>query len=268
METKLKLTLDNYYTPEADMAYMSVSQYKNFLKCEAYALAKAKGEFTEEKSDALLFGSYVHSWLDGTVDQFREQNPELFSGRGATKGQLKAQYKAADAIIEVIKNDPFVMMALEGQKEVIMTGELFGVMWKIRIDVYNPEQGRFADLKTVQDIYKRYYDPVVGYCSFVEAFGYVTQMAVYSEIERQYRGGSDWLEHYIVAVSKEDWPNKEIITIDPERLAIELEEIDSRLERITQVKEGAIEPKRCGKCAYCRRTKRITSVISYMDLII
>lgn len=38
----LQLNDENYYSQEADMQYMSVSQYKAFRKCEAAALAKLK----------------------------------------------------------------------------------------------------------------------------------------------------------------------------------------------------------------------------------
>lgn len=262
----MKLTKDNYYSNEADRHFMSVSQYKSFLKCEAATMAKLNGEYEEPKSDALLFGSYVHAWLDGTMDEFIENNPDLFSTRGATKGQLKAQYKLADEMIEVLKADPFVMMALDGQKEVVMTGELFGLPWKIRMDVYNPQFGRFADLKTVKAIYEKYWHEEIGYCSFVEAYGYITQMAIYSEIENQNRGG-EWLENFIVAVSKETPPDKAVITIDYDSLVNELQQVEGRMERIREVKLGRLEPKSCGKCEYCRRKKKVTSVIHYLELI-
>lgn len=47
---RLQLTSDNYYSKEANMAYVSVSQYKDFVGtigrqgCEHAALAKVKGE--------------------------------------------------------------------------------------------------------------------------------------------------------------------------------------------------------------------------------
>ena len=54
-----KLTESNYYSKEADLHYMSVSQYKSFMSCEARTMAKLNGEYEEEQSSALLFGSYV-----------------------------------------------------------------------------------------------------------------------------------------------------------------------------------------------------------------
>jgi hypothetical protein len=267
VKTLLKLNDENYFSLEADQQYMSVSQYKNFLKCEAAAIAQIKGEYIRPKSDALLFGSYVHSWLDGTIETFKEQNPDLFSSKGPTKGQLKSTYQNANEMIKVLKDDPFCMMALQGEHEVIMTGELFGVPWKIKMDVYTPQMGRFADLKTVESIRKKYWHELYGYCSFVENYGYITQMAVYSEIERQFRNGDSWLENYIVAVSKENQPDKAVIVIDEDSLIGELETVESKMERIKSLKIGEIEPKRCERCEYCRKTKKITNVIHYLELI-
>jgi hypothetical protein len=39
------LTNENYFSKEADMEYMSVSQFKAFEQCEAAALASVKGEW-------------------------------------------------------------------------------------------------------------------------------------------------------------------------------------------------------------------------------
>ena len=37
---KLELDQNNYYSPEANQQYFSVSQYKDFMKCEAMAITK------------------------------------------------------------------------------------------------------------------------------------------------------------------------------------------------------------------------------------
>ena len=263
----MKLTKDNYYSVEANRHYMSVSQYKDFLRCEAGAMAKLETDYKEPKNPAFIMGSYVHAWNDGTLKEFMETHPELFSTRGATKGQLKSEFKLANEMIRVLENDKFAMFALDGQKEIIMTGELYGAPWKIMIDVYNPQFGRFADLKTVADIYKRIYEEELGWCSFVEAYGYVTQMAVYSEIESQNRGSGDWLESYIVAVSKQDPPDKAVISIDYESRVNALNAIEEKIEHILDVKHNGAKPDACGKCDYCRRNKQLTGVIPYQELI-
>ena len=53
------LTNENYFSTEASMEYMSVSQFKAFESCEAAALAEAKGEYKREETTSLLVGKYV-----------------------------------------------------------------------------------------------------------------------------------------------------------------------------------------------------------------
>jgi hypothetical protein len=50
------LNRDNYYSKEADQKYMSVSQFKNWIRCEAMALVKLNGQYNEEPTTALLQG--------------------------------------------------------------------------------------------------------------------------------------------------------------------------------------------------------------------
>ena len=77
------LTEDNYYSSEADKHFMSVHQYLDFsghmgvVGCEERALAKLNGEWKEETTDAMLVGSYVDSYFEGTLKQFLKEHPEF-----------------------------------------------------------------------------------------------------------------------------------------------------------------------------------------------
>lgn len=264
---KLKLNRDNYFSAEANWRYMSVSQYKDFLKCEAAALAKLKGEYEPNKSDAFLAGSYVHAWNEGILEEFKASNPGLYSSRGSSKGQLKSEFKNLDLAIETLANDRLAMMALEGEKEVVMTSELFGVPWKIMIDSYNPSKGRFTDLKTVKSLEDKFWNGT-SYESFIEHYRYTTQIAVYSEVERLVSGRDSYLEGLIVAVTKETPPDKAVIGFDTDMIELELLLIEDRLPRIIEVKQGKTESKGCGKCEYCRSKKKLTGIIHYRDLLI
>ena len=51
---KTKLNEANYYSQEMNKQYFSVSQYKDFCKCEAMAMAKINGTYEQPKSKALL----------------------------------------------------------------------------------------------------------------------------------------------------------------------------------------------------------------------
>ena len=65
----MQLTSENYYSQEANKEYMSVSGYKDFagtygkMPCEFYGMEKLNGRWEDEKSTALLVGSYVDSIL-------------------------------------------------------------------------------------------------------------------------------------------------------------------------------------------------------------
>lgn len=263
MKTLLKLTEENYHSLQANQQYMSNSQYKRFRQCEAKAYAEVQGLWFTPPSEALQVGSYVHAGLEGVLDQFKENNPSLFN----KKGELYAPYKQADKMLETLREDPFCMFILEGQKELIMTAEFAGAMWKIKVDVYNQERDRMVDLKTTRGIHDRVWMKDRGYVSFVEAYGYIGQMAIYAEVEKRSSGRNEWLEPLIVAVSKEDVPDKAIINFDNERLAIELEEIEANMPRIIAVKQGLEKPNRCDRCDYCRSTKKLNKILHYSELI-
>ena len=65
------LSHDNYYSEEANKEYMSVSQFKDFMKCEAAALAKLNGEYNDLDNQALLVGNFLHSYFESpTAHQF------------------------------------------------------------------------------------------------------------------------------------------------------------------------------------------------------
>ena len=127
------LTNENYYSVEANREFMSVSQYKDFEKCEAMAMAILKGEWEKPKTTALMVGSYVDSWFEGTLDEFKAAHPEIFK----KDGSLKADYVQAEEIIAFIQKDPKFMEYMAGEKQIILTAELFGTPWKIKIDSYH-----------------------------------------------------------------------------------------------------------------------------------
>lgn len=254
------LNKEKYYSLEADNEYFSVSQYKAFKRCEARELARLKGEIPQISSEAFLVGQYVHAWSEGTLDKFKEEHPEIISSRGQTKGQLKSSFLVADKMINALANDEMCMKVLEGEKEKLFTGELFGVKWKILVDVCNMEKGYFSDLKTTQGIYKKYANG-----TFIEQFGYIEQMAVYREIIKQNTGKV--LQPYIVAVTKEEIPDKAIIFIESHYMDEKLEEIEMYMDRFKTVKAGLEEPIRCEMCDYCKSTKKVKKILRLEDLI-
>ena len=260
----LKINKDNYFSLEADREYFSVSQFKAFRECEAKTMAKLNGEWTDGENDAFTLGSYVHLWSEGgNLGEFRAAHPEMFK----KDGTLLKKYEVADKMIQTLAEDPLIEKVREGQKEVIFTGELFGAPWKIMIDIYNPANGVFVDLKTTRNIKMKYWNEETRTKeNFIEYYDYLLQMAVYAEIEKQNRGGKDYLQPHIIAVSKEEIPDKAVILVGNEFIQDKLLEVETLLPRFIKVKNGEEKPHRCECCDYCRSTKKIDKIIHYTEL--
>lgn len=261
----MKLTPENYYSQEANEHYMSVSQYKDFLKCEVAAMAKVKGEYQDIKREALLLGSYVHAALESeeAFDSFRSENLEIYTA----KKELKAPYKMANKMIDTVLSDDLCNIVLDGDKEVILTAELFGIPWKAKLDVLNRETGRFTDIKTVKGIREKYWNGH-RYVSFIQQYQYDVQMAVYAEIERlSGEENPSYLEPTILAISKEDVPDKEIIYFDTDLIQEKLREVSGNIGRVMAVKHGEEKPVGCGKCDYCKSRKKLDGMTYYLDLL-
>lgn len=263
----MELNSDNYFSLEANKKYLSVSQYKSFLSCEGRTMANIKGIWKSEKSkDALIFGSLLHSWNEGEKAflEFQQNNPELFSTRGKSKGQLKSQFKMVYDLIERIKNDDLFTKALAGEKEVIFTSNMFGIDWKICIDSYNPEKGYFTDLKSMQSLYERYWNSEFQIQQdFISYYKYDLQMIVYSEIERLATGRKKNLAPYLAVVTKETPPDAAIYKGFLTYKDVILEEVEQNVRRIIDLKAELAEPKHCWRCEYCRSIKE-TEIIDYI----
>lgn len=243
----MKLTQRNYFSKKANKEFMSVSQFKSFSKCENLALAEIKGKYEREKTTALLVGSYVDAYFEGTLANFIRKNPEIFK----KDGTLKAEYIQAEAIIQRILKDKLFTKYLSGEKQVIMTGEICGVPIKIKIDSYFPGE-KIVDLKIMKD-FSSVYDSENGSQIWFEAWGYDLQGAVYQEIVRQNTGLK--LPFYLAAATKEKVTDIDIVHLPQEMLDFALDRFKQDVERFDAIKKGIIKPERCEKCEYCKISK-------------
>lgn len=229
-------------------------------------MAVLSGAWIEPPTEAMLVGQYVHAWSEGRRDEFIQAHPEMFTKSGA----LRANFQQANEMIATLQADPLCMYMLEGQKEVVFTAKFAGAMWRVIVDVYNTERRRIVDLKTTRSIWDATWsERHGGRVSFIEHYDYPLQAALYCEIERRANGRpeGDWFEFYMVAVSKDTVPDKEVIDLrDPERYRKELDSIRGNMGRILLVKAGELEPIRCESCDYCRATKVLRGAVYYADI--
>lgn len=251
------LTSSNYFSPDANVAHWSVSQYKAFDRCEACGLAAVKGQYEREETDALLIGSYVDAYFAGELDEFIKTHGDKLHKKN---GELTAKFAHINTVIDRVESDPLMMEFLKGEKQVIRTGELFGVSWKIKMDVFNGE--RIVDLKCVKD-FQPIYKEGAGRVSWIEYWGYDIQGAIYQKIEQLSSGRDKPLPFYIAAVTKEKVPDIALIQIPQHILDTALAIVESKIDKYDLIKIGEIKPKRCEKCDYCKSTKVLAAPIVY-----
>jgi hypothetical protein len=251
----MKLTQKNYYGEKANRAYVSVSQLKDFLKCPAMAMAKLKGEYAQEKSRALLLGSYVDEMLTGDEDsqtKFIAENYDELYKRG---GSPYADVSKANETIARIRKQPLMMHYLSGKHQVIMTGEIEGVPFKIKMDSYNPEE-YINDLKYMASLRSpNLFTPMVEY------WGYDLQAACYQEIVYQNIGKR--LPFFFTVATKEDPAHLAVGQISQWNIDRAMDIVRANIVRIQKIKAGEIEAERCEDygCDYCTSTKIITEPI-------
>lgn len=254
----MKLTEETYFTPKASQEFFSVSQFKSFLDCEASALAQIRGEWERPMTKALLEGSYVDAHFSGTMDYFLMKHNEVLNSR---TGKPKAEYVKARAAIERAESDPFFMEFMTGDRQVILTGELFGERWKAKIDVLSDD--KIVDLKYIKDTNKVYKKG--EWKTFVDAYGYDLQGYIYQKLVEQETGKQ--LPFYLAVITKEDPCDLMVIEIPQKLLNVCEGMVQHYVKRFGAIKRGEIEPVRCEKCAYCRETKKLKSVTNYEDLM-
>jgi hypothetical protein len=236
------ITNENYFSPENQMKYMGSSQFKSFMDCEARTMAEMKGEFVREVTKSMLVGSYVDAHFEGSLDVFQAKHPEIFT----KSGELKAEFKQAEKIIERIERDDFFMSYMSGEKQIIKTGEIAGVPFKIKIDSYHPD--KIVDLKIMKDMEPMWKEGQ-GKVNFALFWGYDIQAAIYQMIE-----GNN-LPVYLAVATKESEPDIDVIQIPQYYIDAALEIVKANAIRFQAIKDGFIEPERCGHCDFCKATK-------------
>lgn len=271
----MKLNESNYFSTQAQTAYMSASQLRRFMECEALALAELRGDYVREETTALLVGSYVDAYFSRTLDQFVAKNPQIFTN----KGDLRADFRQAQDIIAYIEQDPLMMAMLQGDLQQVVTGDIMGVPFKGKLDVLLdaaqcrriaqdfPDMaehllmadGAIVDMKIMRDM-DSVFVPGAGRVSFVQAWHYDLQLALYQQLI----GGN--LPCFLLVATKEKQPDKALIHLPQYMLDAALSSVEELIPRYHHLKTHQDEAISCGKCAWCRQSKMLTGAIDADDL--
>ena len=251
----MKLTQSNYFGPKASREYMSVSQFKDFLKCPAMAMAKLNGEYQEEFGRALLLGSLVDEMLTGTQKSQEKFAEEYVSELFKKNGDPYADVAQAMETISRVKQQPLMMKYLGGKHQVIMTGEICGVPFKIKMDSFDPNE-YICDLKYMASLRSpNLFEPMIKY------WGYDIQAACYQEIVFQNIGKR--LPFIFDVATKEKPAHLAVGEISQWNMDEAMENVKRHIVRFQKIKNGELPAERCEdyNCDYCTSTKVITEAI-------
>lgn len=272
----MELTRENYFSQEAQMAYMGSSQFKDFLSCEAAALAKIQGRYKPPASRSMLVGSYVDAWYSGELPDFTERHPDMFK----KDLSLKADFLAANAIIDRMQADQLYSLLMSGEKQVIRTGKIAGVPFKIKIDslldaaacrqiveefpdaalALGFGDGAIVDQKVMRDLGDVWSDEERRMVPFAQAWGYDIQGAIYQAVEGH-------MMPFLLAVGTREEPaDLAALYIPDDALRAKLYEVEDLAPRFQAIKEGREEPRRCERCPWCRATRTLRTIVDFREL--
>ena len=261
------VTAANYFEPDIEMAYMGSTQVKSFMACEEAALARVQGRYRTPASQSMLVGSYVDAYYSGELPVFRAKHPQIFK----RDGELKAEFQRSADIIGRMEEDDLYTLMMAGQKQVIRTGEIAGVPFKIKIDslldaetcrevarkfpkmaeALGPCEGAIVDQKVMRDTQDVWSEEQHRRVSFIEGWGYDIQGAIYQAVE------GHMLPFLLAVGTREDPPGLGAFWLRDSHLSEKLMELEDIVPRFQAIKEGREKPRRCGKCAWCRATRRL-----------
>lgn len=272
----MELTRENYFSQEAQMAYMGSSQFKDFLSCEAAALAKIQGRYKPPASRSMLVGSYVDAWYSGELPDFTERHPDMFK----KDRTLKADFLVANAIIDRMQADRLYSLLMSGEKQVIRIGEIAGVPFKIKIDslldaaacrqiveefpdaalALGFGDGAIVDQKVMRDLGDVWSDEERRMVPFAQAWGYDIQGAIYQAVEGH-------MMPFLLAVGTREEPaDLAALYIPDDALRAKLYEVEDLAPRFQAIKEGREEPHRCERCPWCRATRTLRTIADFREL--
>lgn len=227
-------------------------------------MAIINGEVEEKQTEALLIGSYIDAYFSKELEEFVPNHPELFQIK---TGEMKKTYSSViEPVIQSIESDDKFLRYLNGEHQVIMTGNIAGVPFKIKVDSLHRDK-LIVDqkiMKDVEPVWVELEDDNGTYnkrVNFVEKYRYDLEGAIYQEIVRQNTGKK--LPFVLAITTKEEVPVNYLVKIDQEDLDKALQEVIEKAPRFQAIKNGEIAPESCGKCNTCKKGRKVTGIFSY-----
>lgn len=247
------LTPENYHSKEAADLWMSASAVKKAKRCEFDFLHGVE----EEKPEFIAGNIFelIASYGESALPEIEKRFPAAISSRGATKGQIKAEYQSAVENALRVRRQPFLCNLIDScQKQVIMTGTILGQPVRMMCDLLAPD-GSIYDLKCMKDFRHSWNEEQAAFVDWWESWYYHIQMWIYREIARQ--NGLNPKQVGLIAVSKSNL-DLQAIAFSENVMAMAKSDTEYTIGRIVALREGA-EPIKCGTCKTCIEKKQITA---------
>lgn len=247
---KFGLTAENYHSPEARARWLSSSDIKKAMRCEASWIGD---EPEDEAKPAFVFGHL----FEALVCRDYYNNPAVYSSRGPTKGQLKAEYSAAVDMARAVRRSPFLSGIIDrSKKQVVMTGNICGLPIRMMCDLLDTD-GSIWDIKSAKSFLPEYDSDMCLRLDWWAYWHYPVQMWIYREIARQ--NGIAAPHVGLISAAKD---NLDVQAIEFGHETMEAAEADAKftLDSITAILRGE-EPHMCGACKWCTSQKVITEFL-------
>jgi hypothetical protein len=270
----MQLTAANYHSPEANQAFMSVSQFKDWRPCPARAHAwyvRQDPRAAERVGEGMAVSAYGDALLlDPTavkpVLAKYAEHLVLTSGAlskkaeemGRTVAFVQAQFPELRDLLARTTLQP------------IITFSIAGMPWKARLDILDQANRMIWDVKMVADVDEEEFVPRLRTRgNFIAVYEYALQLAVYQEAVRQATG--DEYGVGIIGIGKPvpsaPTPALKVFRWDPAyqgQLYEELQQVAAAVPHIAELRvapdlrelEHETEGIRCELCEYCRLTRR------------
>lgn len=281
------LTKENYFNQENTLKYFSVSQIKDFIKCEAsffhYLNLNNKKSFNENLAVSKFFDILMQKDNE-ELNNFEKELLEKGESIRLKNGNLKTKYQTAQDTFERIQKDPNLEYLKNlfdyNEKQKIFTGVVGGLNFKGMLDVFvddkssleylkSESQCAIVDLKYVSE--NSFYDPDEYFVKITRDYDYYLQLAVYQYLVFANIGVIP--DCYLYYITKGEKPLFKPLKLDNVELKKRLDSFTDFLnsktndgllvgERLVSLKNTAIDflqgkgfgvfLEYCGTCDYCR----------------
>ena len=178
--------------------------------------------------------------------------------------EIKKPFQNIDIMVQTLEEQKSackeLASALDGKAEKVLVGKVGGHWCKAKLDLHffsadASRPGFINDLKTAGNFFSKYDAEVKSRVEWYDELNYVIQMAFYRALYIVVYGKPP--EHvYITGVSKQDPPMLDFIDFQVD-WNIEMNTVYGQLDMLEHFKENSEGAKRCGACAWCRKSQVI-----------